>query len=373
MESERVKYSAIGGAMLMTTGLALVSGQMVFYQIFYPGSNHFEFLGTPWRFFSSLVFAVAWTLVLYNMQRFLVFGSSRDTAKATVGLQDVLHTLPGLVLSSLIGLTIATPLQVLVFAPEIDSQLVLERGRNVDRALRAIDDRFERQTRNLLESALRVGVPLARIGSSMSFNDKGCYAAAISEQMPAEPGELPVGRCVDYYGHLSAEFFATLTELGADPSHARSVDSSELEIRLNEAQLRHEKLLALLGAQQEPGLLERAALAYKVDSLFCWVLLLAAIFVQAAPVLIRTVTPKGPYDDLVQIHAREVLAGYGIEPAAVYLFPNAGAAVPVDRFHLAKRMETEILRQLRAERSRLREERLNLYRERFSDLQANGE
>src|SRR4051812_43505544 len=71
--SERTKFASIGAAMCLTTCLAFLSGLSAFYQIFFPGLHKYEIVGTPLRAATSLLFAVIWTLVIFNMQRVIMF------------------------------------------------------------------------------------------------------------------------------------------------------------------------------------------------------------------------------------------------------------------------------------------------------------
>jgi hypothetical protein len=358
-ESERMKFSAIGGAMLMTTGLGLISGEMAFYQIFYPGMNEFEFLGTPWRLSTSFVFAVLWTLALYNMQRFLIFGARRGTLAVRLGLRDFLHMLPGVIFSSLIGLTVATPLQVFVFGAEVNAQLVLERQDRLALAFDAIERRFEDQTRRLLASGAPAGMSAGHAAlAAAGIDDAACGGGSMWGDTGEDADTAALQRCLQLYTRAGDALAA------AAPGTA----SLAREAALHAARIEKDKMEVMLATLQEPGLLKRAGLAYTVDPVFSWVLLLAVIFIQALPVLVRAMSPRGPYDDLVDIAGREKLAQDGIEPAVVYLFPERGGALAVDRFHKARSAEQAMLAVFHAEHRRLRALRMESFRRRFDEL-----
>lgn len=346
---------AIGGAMLILTGLGLLCGAMAFYQIFYPGTNEFEFIGTPWRFSSSVVFALLWTLALYNMQRFLIFGSRRDSSRASLELRDFLHMVPGLVFSSVIGLAVATPLQVFIFGTEIDAQLVLERQERLGAAFEKIAQRFEK------DGALPAG--------SGSGSGSACDTAALLDDVGEGKDSATLHACLQGYGQQIEQLERALS--ASKGSDALRTDATRgLEAALRMAQIEHDRLQEALIVMQEPGLLKRAALAYEADPLFSWVLLLAVIFVQATPVLVCAMSVRGPYDDLVEMAGREKLASEGIEPGVVFLFPELGGALAVDRYHKARSVEHDVRRQLMERRRRLQEQRLEEFRRRFHALSA---
>lgn len=359
-ESERMRFAAIGATMLIITGLGVLSGGMAFYQIFYPGENEFEFIGTPWRLAISCLFAAAWTLALYNMQRFRIFGSHRDSTKVRLGLPDFLNMLPGLVFSCVIGLAVATPLQIFVFDKEIDTQLVVERQEKLAGALAAVDRRFPR---SLIRAKEIVDTPVLG-GRSGKARDGQCETAAVFDEATMATDLKRLQRCLELYGgRIQAVEMAVRVGHGSDATLVPLAASAQEALP---ALLRQRDTLeAVQIVMQEPGLLRRAALAYEVDPLLSWVLLLAVIFVQAAPVLVCSMSVRGPYDDLVAIASREKLAEEGIEPGVVYLFPETGGALAVDRYHRAKEAERRTRKALTEQRRQLRRERLEDFRRRL--------
>lgn len=368
-ESERMRFAALGGTMLTITGLALLSGALAFYQIFYPGTNAFEVVGTPWRFSISLVFATLWTLTLYNMQRFLIFGSQRVNLKAGLDRGDYLALVPGLLFSVLIGLTVATPLQVVIFAREINAQLTVDRLDQQMQLFGDIDRRFAGETRRLLqarfdrESIVRVArMPV----------DGPCAAHAVMRSAPEDALATVLAQCLE---QSTAFIEATAGQLRAQQdlpgTGSESVREQELDLEaaLHEARIENQKLQALQTVLHAPGLLKRSSLAYSADPLFSWVFLLTIIFVQTIPVLVRLMSVRGPYDDLVDMSARVVLAREGIEPAVLYLFPEQGDARAVDHFHRAKQIEREVQALLLNRRRDLRQQRRDEYRRRIEEIQ----
>ncbi len=380
-ESERMKYASIGGAMLLTTMLALISGEMAFYQIFFPGFNQFELIGTPWRISASLLFACGLMLVIYNMQRFLISGARREGDQPTIRFKDLVHALPGLVLSAMIGMTIATPLQVWVFDPEIDAELIVEQDAMLMRKFDAVEARVETAAHDLAER----GVPSSpestkkQVGSAFS-------TALQRAQSNCKPNELAFGirnefatarlkRCIGLVADISTSLRNQAAMLRAMQSHsgsARAADGEHallhVEAELNWATLVYEKLIAIDSVASASGLIKRASVAYRVDPMFSCILVLAIIFVQATPVLIRVMSPKGPYDDLMEMDSRKRLARNGIEPAAVVLRPLGLRAPTIDRYHHVRNVERATLLGLRGVRQRLSEERAAMYYESYRKI-----
>src|SRR5574343_20016 len=106
--SEHAKYSGLGGVLLATFVLAVLSAGYAIYSVF---GN------ITW----TIGFAIIWGLIIFNFDRFLVstmrkYGLSKR--------KQIWMAVPRLALAILIGITIARPLELKVFEKEINTQVV---------------------------------------------------------------------------------------------------------------------------------------------------------------------------------------------------------------------------------------------------------
>jgi hypothetical protein len=371
-ESERTKFDSIGAAMCLTTGLAFLAGWSAFYQIFFPGLHRYELVGTPWRATTSLLFALIWTLVIFNMQRFIMSSSRRVSNHGTLKLVDLLHTVPGALLSMSVALTVATPLQVLLLAPEIDVQLLKERQAQKSVVHADIESRYESETLELAEAALL----LRERGGPDPLSGR---TAPTCLTMPTTAAEAPLesqsGTCLQaveqWYAGVARRMAAWTQGHPAQGDHSaddRDADWLALRNEWLQARKARERMFADMTSDQGNGLIRRTAIAYAVNPLSTWGLLLVLCFIQGVPVMIRAISPKGPYDDLLDMVGRQHLAAAGIEPQALYLFDRAGTSYPVDLYRMAKEKEHQSLSVLWAERHRLRNRRLAHFERRHAAI-----
>jgi hypothetical protein len=366
-ESERTKFDSIGAAMCLTTGLAFLAGWSAFYQISFPGLHEYELFGTPLRATMSFVLAVIWTLVIFNMQRFIMLSSRRVSDHGTLHLVDWLHTLPGVVLSLSVALTVATPLQVLLLNAEIDVQLLEEAQTKKSAVHAAIEARFDTERFALAEKALQLR---EQSGHDMPLSD----AEPACVKTPVAVGErAPTARhaaclqAVDVWYAALAHRIDEWKQNHVNPSEIALADAVvwyELQRDWLNVRVARERLLADMRFDQGAGLIKRAEIGYDVNPLSSWGLFLVVCFIQGVPVVIRAVSPRGPYDDLLGMVSRQHLAAAGIEPAALNLFDRAGKSYPVDLFRIAKDKEQQTLAALQAERSALRRQRLMEFEQR---------
>jgi hypothetical protein len=371
-ESERTKFDSIGAAMCLTTGLAFLAGWSAFYQIFFPGLHQYELVGTPWRAMISLLFALIWTLVIFNMQRFIMLSSRRVSDHGTLKLIDWMHTLPGTLLSISVALTVATPLQVLLLGPEIDVQLLKERQAQKSAIHADIESRYESESLELADAVLQSRGYSARASRAVDASPACLAPPAVKK---GSPSELQPGTCLqaveDWYAAVARRIASW--KQGHPAQYATSVSGHDpawlaLHSEWLQARKARERMLADMTVDQGNGLIRRTAIAYTVNPLSTWGLLLVVCFIQGVPVMIRAVSPKGPYDDLLNMVDRQHLAAAGIEPTALCLFDRGGTSHPVDLYRMAKEKEQQALAVLWAERSALRSWRLAHFEQRNATI-----
>jgi hypothetical protein len=371
-ESERTKFDSIGLAMCLTTGLAFLSGVSAFYQIFFPGLHRYELLGTPWRMVISLLFAGIWTLVIFNMQRFIMLGSRRVSDHGALHLGDWLHALPSVLLSLAVSLTLATPLQVFLLAPEIDVHLMKEQQTRKRVVHASIEAKYAAEGQDLREQAMQLR---EQTGHDLTWDSVG-VPSCLSSGSNGPDGLPQLQEClrqVDQWNAVLIQRQAAWRELhGAIGGAARSREAEaewlSLQDEWRKSRMTRERLYADILLEQQAGLLKRAGIAYEVNPLSSWAIFLVVVFIQAVPVLIRTLSVRGPYEDLLGMLNRRYLAAAGIEPAALFLFDREGKSYPVDSYLMSKNTEQRMLSALQAQRHALREARLARFEERYSAI-----
>ena len=106
--SEHTKYAGLGGVVLATFILAMLSSGYAVYSVF---GN------IGW----TIIVAVTWGLIIFNFDRFLV--STMRKYGLSINRQ-VWMAVPRIALALLIGVTIARPLELKIFEKEIDTRVV---------------------------------------------------------------------------------------------------------------------------------------------------------------------------------------------------------------------------------------------------------
>src|SRR3954470_940794 len=104
----RAKFVALGGVLLSTGGLAVLSAAFAVHMA----------LGVWWPF--ALLFGVGWGFVIVNLDRMLLVGMAHDSSLK----RNLLMAVPRVGLALVLGIVISTPLTLQIFHKEIDTQVV---------------------------------------------------------------------------------------------------------------------------------------------------------------------------------------------------------------------------------------------------------
>lgn len=104
--TDYAKYAGIGGTILFTALMAMLSGGYAFYTVF----NNQAL---------ALIFGVFWGLLIFNLDRFIVNTMYSD-GKVTISWYEFASGLPRIIMAVFLGIVISTPLELKIFEDEIN-------------------------------------------------------------------------------------------------------------------------------------------------------------------------------------------------------------------------------------------------------------
>jgi hypothetical protein len=120
----RAKFVALGGVLLSTGGLAVLSAAFAVHMA----------LGVWWPF--ALLLGIGWGFVIVNLDRMLLVGMAHDSSLR----RNLLMAVPRVGLALVLGIVISTPLTLQIFHKEIDTQVVALQAEASDEFNRNLDD-----------------------------------------------------------------------------------------------------------------------------------------------------------------------------------------------------------------------------------------
>lgn len=120
--TDHVKYAAIGGIIVFTALLAGISAGFAVQSIF----------KTP---VASVIIAIFWSIMIYNLDRFIVAATGKGDGKEGISWYDLKLGWPRILLAVIIGVVISAPLEVKIMEPEIN-QMQVHENENISKKLR---------------------------------------------------------------------------------------------------------------------------------------------------------------------------------------------------------------------------------------------
>ena len=112
--TDYAKYAGIGGTILFTALMAMLSGGYAFHTIFND-------------LILAITFGIFWGLLIFNLDRFMVNTMYSD-GKHTISKEELIGGLPRIILAIFIGIVISTPIELRIFDDKIQSQLLIDQG-----------------------------------------------------------------------------------------------------------------------------------------------------------------------------------------------------------------------------------------------------
>lgn len=133
--NEYAKYAGSGGTILFTALMAMISGGYAMFFVFD-------------SVIASLLFAVFWGLLIFNLDRFIV-NSMHTDGKDTLSWKKLKAAMPRFIMAIFLGIVISTPLEMKIFNDRIESQLLKD---NMERVNEAKAESNDYSTISLLQS-----------------------------------------------------------------------------------------------------------------------------------------------------------------------------------------------------------------------------
>lgn len=107
--TDYAKYAGIGGTILFTALMAMLSGGYALSTVF-----HNQWL--------SIGFGIFWGMLIFNLDRFIVNTMYSD-GKPTISFTELISGFPRIVMAIFLGIVISMPLELKIFEDEIDVKI----------------------------------------------------------------------------------------------------------------------------------------------------------------------------------------------------------------------------------------------------------
>ena len=338
--SDRVKMEGIGGIVLATTALAFFSGHEA-------ASVIFRDLNPIFQIPLAVFVALAWALIIFNLDRFIVSSTGHGDGKETISSNELIGAIPRIILGLAIGLSLSAPLEIRIMKPEIEAQLKIEQNIEFKR-LNTIAVSEYQEKKSEIEAQRTEAV------STLKEADK--RAADLDSQILSQrqklDGEIAgkVGSGKQGEGATSASLRSNLEAMVAKKSsddEAFKVEKAELQEKVKQKdvelakvksdydQATKENHIRALGLD---GISRRIQIADRIAPAIHWALMFLLLCIEITPIFIKMMLITGPYDLLTENQKNIIYAKYAIEREGAFSVDAVGSAerLSIDKFHQAE-------------------------------------
>lgn len=286
--TESNKYMGIGATVFFTGVLAALAAGYALFTVFQSLAP-------------SIGFGLLWGLMIFNLDRFIV-SSMRKKENAW---DEWKLAIPRLVLAVLLALVISKPLELKMFEREINRKLDEKKTEFIAEAKTNLAKGFP----EILELEGRIESLKEEVSKSEAFRDQlqGEYdAERFGEKTLGTSGIVGLGTNAKKKEEQLDAAQSTLEQLRSR-NQAR-IDTFEAQIR---------EFMALRQAEfekQQPGIEGFDGLAARMDALSVLTtessamamanafIMLLFIAIETAPIFVKLISPRGPYDELLELH-----------------------------------------------------------------------
>ncbi|MBY5949498.1 DUF4407 domain-containing protein [Algoriphagus marincola] len=290
--TESNKYFGIGATVFFTGVLAALAAGYALHTVFQ-------------SLLPAVLFGMLWGLMIFNLDRFIV-SSMRKKERAWAEWK---LAIPRLVLAVLLALVISKPLELKMFEREINRKLDEKKTEFIAQSKANLAKGFP----EIQELESRIETLKTEVSEAESFRDQ------LQKEYDAERfGEKTSGTS----GIVGLGTNAKKKEQQLDAAQiALNTLRSRNQVRIDTLEAQIREFMALRQAEfekQQPGIDGFDGLAARMDGLSALTsessamalanifIMLLFIAIETAPIFVKLISPRGPYDELLELHEEKV-------------------------------------------------------------------
>ncbi len=277
------KYFGIGIIVFLTGIMASITGFFALFTIF----NSIIIAG---------IFGIFWGILIFFLDWFIVSSLKKEEKF----YKELLFSLPRIILAVLLAVIIATPLELKLFEKEINAELVQLKSQNLLEYKTTIDKEFDE-----IQSLKKEN---ERLNNEIIEKEK-LRNQLFDKVIKEAEGQSPTG--IVGKGPVYREKKAELDRLSKQLDRISKTNNIQIEENRNrikqlENQKDNQNKINKAEIQKSDGLLARleamAELRKKNSTLntAAWLIFILFVLIEAAPILVKLLSQRGPYDELLE-------------------------------------------------------------------------
>ncbi|MEQ1525998.1 MAG: DUF4407 domain-containing protein [Gallionella sp.] len=336
--SDRLRFITSGALILLTSLIAWFSLTFALNYIFVPSSSR-SWIEVLLNYPLTLLVGGCWFLVVFNLLRFIVSSTGSGDGRSGIAWDEVRNSWFLWLWPLLLAFCLTGPIAVMLLHDEIISVLSGQQRENLDTANRRVDLIYQQEMDDLYLDRAKIQGELATIVMTLKGKISDTERMILTSKQSLLKSEEERKR-ID------------TVKLRAIIDHAKRVN--ETTIRKMDS-LVNETLKVF---EQHPALM-------LMIGVFMFLTL-------SAPVVLKLLWVKDPYEFRLEFQNQITIAKYGIEPRAEVI-RYKGQDYPINRFSVPERMLLENKARHDTSRKLMRKNLLAIYTEGKMTIQSGVE
>ena len=287
------KYFGVGIIVFLTGIMASITGFFALYTIFQ-------------SYYIAAIFGIFWGILIFFLDWFIV-SSLRKEEKF---ISELLYAIPRILLAILLAVVISKPLELKLFEREINAVLVSIKTESSIKYKQLLEKEFEQIKILKLENTnLRNNIKNKEEQREQLFN------MIIKE---AE-GKSPTGKIGK--GPVYREKKAEFERLNQNLTVLKENNTAQIKLnnkKIEELELKQDEKIEQSTKEiyKADGLLARLEAMSKLKdknttvNLASWFIFILFVLIEAAPILVKLLSRRGPYDELIEKEEYEKIVEY---------------------------------------------------------------
>jgi len=322
--TEKSKYVGIGATVFFTGLFAALAGGYALYTVF----------DNVWIAGGS---GLLWGLLIFNLDRFIV-SSMRKEGKFS---RELFMAVPRILLAILISIVIAKPLELKIFEKEIDAELII-----MDQQQRARQENEVRQRFNFMQDSLKSEITALKQEVHAKIMLRDDLVRIAREEADGTGGSRkknlgPIYKVKKANADAAEEELLQLKQI-----NGTRMDLMEKRVHKNDSLLMAE-IAAIENAKVNGPAARIEAMSRLTEQNSAmwwaeWFIILLFIALETAPIFVKLISGKGPYDNLLKIEEHRFAASEAEELARINAeIKEKNAGIPqLERDYITQRLDS---------------------------------
>lgn len=281
---ETNKYAGIGGTIFFTGLLAAISGGYALWTVF-----------NQW--WAALLFGAVWGLMIFNLDRYIV-----SSMKKREGFWDEFKmALPRLVLAVIIAMVISKPLELKIFDKEIQAELIIMEQKTFKVQEDKVKERYQARI-----TELNAAIDKAKKEVTQQGGRRDTLMLLAQQEADGTGGSRirnlgPIYKAKKADADAAGKAYDTLSAHNQQliTQYQQEIAATDSTIKNTIAELKRDRLDGFASRMDALGHLTDASAPIRYAN---WFIILLFIAIETAPVFVKLISPRGPYDDLLEQH-----------------------------------------------------------------------